>query len=69
MVLDLHQGEQVEILRQLISQSDVFIQNLKPGALAKLGVELDILHQQHSKLISISISGFAVDGPGHCASL
>ena len=57
VVLDLHQGEQVEILRQLISQSDVFIQNLKPGALAKLGVELDILHQQHSKLISSRYQG------------
>lgn len=65
VVLDLQQSEQVEILRQLISQSDVFTQNLKPGALAKLGVELDELHKQHPKLISMSISGFASDGPGH----
>lgn len=65
VVLDLQHGEQVEILRQLICQSDVFTQNLKPGALAKLGVELDELHKQHPKLISMSISGFASDGPGH----
>jgi crotonobetainyl-CoA:carnitine CoA-transferase CaiB-like acyl-CoA transferase len=65
VVLDLQQDEQVEMLGQLISQSDVFVQNLKPGALAKLGLQLDALHEQHPKLISMSISGFAADGPGH----
>ena len=63
-VLDLRRSDQVALLSRLIVQSDIFIQNLKPGALAKLGFELDALHAEHPCLISMSISGFAEDGPG-----
>ena len=65
VVLDLTQQTQVAMLRGLIAQSDVFIQNLKPGALANMGLHLEALHNEHPSLISMSISGFAADGPGH----
>jgi crotonobetainyl-CoA:carnitine CoA-transferase CaiB-like acyl-CoA transferase len=65
VVLDLRQAEEVEILRRLIARSDVLVQNLKPGALSKLGLDLTQLHEQCPALISMSISGFAPDGPGH----
>ena len=65
VVLDLRQPEQVDLLRRLIARSDVLVQNLKPGALRKLGLDLTELHQQFPQLISMSISGFAPDGPGH----
>jgi len=64
VVLDLTRNDQVQILRQLISRSDVLIQNLKPGAMAKLGLDLQELHAELPSLISMSIAGFAPDGPG-----
>lgn len=65
VVLDLRQGDQVATLHRLIAQSDVLIQNLKPGAMQKLGLDLLQLHQRLPRLISMSIAGFAPDGPGH----
>ena len=53
VVLDLRRSDQVALLSRLIVQSDIFIQNLKPGALAKLGFELDALHAEHPCLISM----------------
>lgn len=65
VVMDLRQPEQVQKLRRLIAQCDVLIQNLKPGTMAKLGLNLSELHGSDPELISMSISGFAKDGPGH----
>lgn len=65
VVLDLKSEQGVEQLRALIARSDVLVQNLKPGALAGLGVELDRLHELRPSFISVSISGFHPDGPGH----
>ena len=65
VVLDLGEAAQLQALERLIKGSDVLIQNLKPGSMSKLGLDLDALHRQHPGLISMSISGFAPDGPGH----
>ena len=65
VILDLAEAEQVQVLRKLIRDCDILIQNLKPGALQKLGLDLEQLHQELPELISMSISGFAPDGPGH----
>jgi crotonobetainyl-CoA:carnitine CoA-transferase CaiB-like acyl-CoA transferase len=65
VVLDLTKSGHLQNLRQLISKCDVLIQNLKPGAMAKLGLAMESLHQELPGLISMSISGFAPDGPGH----
>jgi len=64
VVLDLAQSIDVSHLLRLIERSDVLVQNLKPGALAKLGVDLDVLRAKQPGLISVSISGFHPDGPG-----
>lgn len=64
VVLDLADESDKVLLLRLIGRADVFIQNLKPGALAKLGIDLERLHEQHTGLISVSISGFHPDGPG-----
>ena len=50
-------------LAELIAGADVLIQNLKPGALARLGFDLTQLHREHPRLISCSISGYGEDGP------
>src|SRR6056300_1675955 len=46
VVLDLARPEHVSSLRKLINDCDVLIQNLKPGALQKLGLDLEQLHQE-----------------------
>ncbi len=65
VVLDLSIEQDKHSLLQIIHRSDVLVQNLKPGSLAGLGVDLDLLHAQRPELISISISGFSPDGPGY----
>jgi crotonobetainyl-CoA:carnitine CoA-transferase CaiB-like acyl-CoA transferase len=64
VVLDLREADEVACLLELISRADVLVQNLKPGALAKLGVDLDTLRAQRPTLITVSIAGFHPSGPG-----
>lgn len=64
VVLDLSSRKDLAVLTKLVSRCDVLIQNLKPGALAKLGLDLDVLHASLPKLISVSIAGFNPLGPG-----
>lgn len=61
--LDLATAPGKARLATLIDQADVLIQNLKPGALTRLGFALDTLHASHPRLISCSISGYGEDGP------
>ena len=65
VVLDLKSDEGLAQLLALIARADVLVQNLKPGALATLGIDLDQLHDSRPSFISVSISGFHPDGPGH----
>ena len=65
VVLDLSKEQDKLSLLQIIHTSDVLVQNLKPGSLAGLGVDLDRLHALRPEFISVSISGFSPDGPGY----
>ncbi len=47
----------------LIAQADVLVQNLKPGALARLGFGAEVLRERHPRLIVCSISGYGDSGP------
>ena len=47
----------------MLAKADVFIQNLKPGAVAKLGFAIERLRRDYPKLICCSISGFGESGP------
>ena len=64
VVLDLAEDQSFEVLQKLIDRSDILVQNLKPGALQKLGFELDEYHRNRPEFISLSISGFHPEGPG-----
>ena len=64
VVLDLSEDQGFEVLQKLIDRSDILVQNLKPGALQKLGFELDEYHRNRPEFISLSISGFHPEGPG-----
>ncbi len=63
LVLDLVFSEDKETLRGLLSEADVLIQNLKPGALERLGFNLEDLRRSNPRLISCSISGYGETGP------
>ena len=57
VVLDLTKAEDKALLEKLLAKADVFIQNLKPGAVGKLGFAIERLRRDYPKLICCSISG------------
>jgi formyl-CoA transferase len=63
VVLDLTKADDKALLEKLLAKADVFIQNLKPGAVAKLGFAIERLRHDYPKLICCSISGFGESGP------
>jgi itaconate CoA-transferase len=63
VTLDLASEKGRTRLEALLGDADVLIQNLKPGALAKLGFAPDRLSHDFARLITCSISGFGEDGP------
>ncbi|HJY17866.1 MAG TPA: CaiB/BaiF CoA-transferase family protein [Xanthobacteraceae bacterium] len=63
VVLDLDAASDKALLAALLARADVFVQNLKPGSVGKLGFEIAKLRRQHPRLICCSISGFGETGP------
>jgi itaconate CoA-transferase len=63
LVLDLARTEDKALLAAIIAKADVFVQNLKPGTVAKLGFPLDRLRRAHPRLVICSISGYGEAGP------
>jgi itaconate CoA-transferase len=63
LTLDLKHPEAKDILSRLLERADVFIQNLAPGAAARLGLSGPNLLKQYPRLISCDISGFGSGGP------
>jgi itaconate CoA-transferase len=61
--LDIKHDAGRSALISLIGRSDVFIQNLAPGAAARLGLSAEILRADHDRLIVCDVSGYAADGP------
>ena len=63
VVLDLTRDEDKALLEAMLAKADVFVQNLKPGALAKLGFAFARLRKGYPRLICCSISGYGESGP------
>ena len=63
VVLDLAKAADKALLAAMLARADVFVQNLKPGAVDRLGFGIAPLRQQHPRLICCSISGFGEAGP------
>lgn len=61
--LDLRQDEDKALLHRILAKADVFIQNLAPGAIGRLGFSPAELRKQFPRLITCSISGYGDDGP------
>jgi len=63
VVLDLGKPDDKALLEAMLGKADVFVQNLKPGALAKLGFAIARLRKDYPRLICCSISGYGESGP------
>ena len=63
ITLDLKQDAALAILKSLLKTADVFIQNLAPGAAARMGLTAQALQKDNPGLILCSISGYGNDGP------
>lgn len=63
IALDLKEADALDALRALISRADVLVQNLAPGAAARMGLDYASLHQAHPRLIVCDISGYGENGP------
>jgi itaconate CoA-transferase len=61
--LDVKNAAAQTILAQLIDRADVLVQNLAPGAAARLGLSYEVLREAHPRLIVCDISGYGSDGP------
>ncbi len=62
LVLDIKDKEDAALLQRILSQTDVFIQNLAPGAAARSGLGSDTLRTKFPKLITVDISGYGESG-------
>ena len=63
LTLDLKQDAALSILKKLLQTADIFVQNLAPGAAARMGLSPEALQALNPKLIYCNLSGYGEDGP------
>jgi itaconate CoA-transferase len=63
LTLDLKCAEGVEALGRLVARADVFVHNLAPGAVTRLGFESAKLRAERPRLVTCEISGYGSSGP------
>ncbi|TSD58828.1 CoA transferase [Variovorax sp. KBS0712] len=63
LTLDLKQPAALAVLQELVAGADVLVQNLAPGAAARMGLGAQVLQEKHPALIVCDISGYGEDGP------
>ncbi|WP_213779633.1 CaiB/BaiF CoA-transferase family protein [Caballeronia sp. dw_276] len=61
--VNLKSPDGVDVVKRLVADADVIIENLRPGALEKLGLGWDVLHEINPKLTMVRISGYGQSGP------
>jgi crotonobetainyl-CoA:carnitine CoA-transferase CaiB-like acyl-CoA transferase len=59
----LKSAEAADVMHRLLAKADVFVQNLAPGAAARLGLGAEALRAKYPRLIVCDISGYGNDGP------
>lgn len=63
VVLDLKREEGRELARRLADGADVFVSNLRPGALDRMGLDYETLSARNAGLVYCSVTGYGVGGP------
>ena len=60
--LDLKDSRDLELMRAMLRKADVFLSNLAPGAVARLGLSGEALRKDNAELICVTLSGYGEDG-------
>ncbi|MBB5019350.1 formyl-CoA transferase [Chitinivorax tropicus] len=63
LTLNLKKPEAIEIVKKLVAQTDIVIENFRPGVLEKLGLSWDVLSAINPGLVMVRLSGFGQTGP------
>ena len=63
LTLNLKHPEGLSILKALLADADILIENFRPGVLEKLGLGWEVLHALNPKLVMVRLSGFGQTGP------
>ncbi|CRK40728.1 hypothetical protein BN1708_008313 [Verticillium longisporum] len=63
LALDLKAAKDLDVLKTLVRRADVLVQNLAPGASARLGLSFEALREENPALVVCDISGYGADGP------
>lgn len=63
IALDLKDPRGLDVVRRLVADADVFVQNLAHGAAARLGLDAATLCAAHPRLVAVDISGYGASGP------
>jgi crotonobetainyl-CoA:carnitine CoA-transferase CaiB-like acyl-CoA transferase len=63
LTLDLKNPTAIEVCQKLIAESDVVMENFRPGVMDRLGLGYDALKQINPKIIYCAVSGFGHNGP------
>ena len=63
LTLNLKHPDGLSILKELLADADILIENFRPGVLEKLGLGWDVLHALNPKLVMVRLSGFGQTGP------
>lgn len=63
LTLDLKNDRAQDLLHDLLAKADVLVQNLAPGAAARMGLSFEALHEKYPQLIVCDITGYGVGGP------
>jgi crotonobetainyl-CoA:carnitine CoA-transferase CaiB-like acyl-CoA transferase len=63
LVLNLRQAESTEVLHRLIATAQVFVENVNPQKLVRMGLDPDALCRRHPELVYCAFSGFGLTGP------
>lgn len=63
VVIDLKQEEGRALAAELVARADVFVSNLRPGALEKLGLDYESLAARNPALVYCSVTGYGITGP------
>ncbi|NLY27127.1 MAG: CoA transferase [Alcaligenaceae bacterium] len=63
LTLDVKDADAQKVMEQLLEKADILVQNLAPGAAARLGLSFEALHERFPRLIVCDISGYGEGGP------
>lgn len=63
VTLDLRTSEGSDVLKRLVKEADVLVENFRPGTMEKWGLGWDVLHEINPRLVMLRVTGYGQDGP------